>query len=52
MSWTVTGPFGPGRRLCVLIDKPGNLPVVGTGMLFPNHEELIVPVYGVYAADF
>ena len=35
---------GLGRRSRVWTGKPGNLPAVGTGIYFPDHEELIVPV--------
>lgn len=34
MLETVTDSVELGRHLCVLIDKSGNLPVVGTGIIF------------------
>ena len=43
----VTDPKGLGRRSCVRIGKPGNLPSVGTGIHFQNHEKLVVPVHGL-----
>lgn len=41
MRYTATGKLG--RLLHMLIYKSGNLPVVGTGTMVPDHEELVVP---------
>lgn len=34
-----------GRRLWMKSYKSGNLPIVGTGMDIPDHEDLIVPEF-------
>lgn len=52
MSWTVTGPIWIGKAV-MRVERQARKPAsCRYRNKFPNHEELVVPIYGVLSRRF